>query len=53
MRYHTPMKTNHEKTLKLIFSDPVNGNIEWRLIEALRYRVKDAREFLKRIGVTP
>lgn len=84
------MKTKHKKTLKLIFTDPVNGNIEWRLIEALflaigcraiegsgssvtfekegirayfhrphpskealRYRVKDAREFLKKIGVTP
>ncbi len=84
------MKTKHEKTLRLIFTDPVNGNIEWRLIEALflavgcraiegkgsgvtfekegvrayfhrphpskealRYRVKDAREFLMNIGVTP
>lgn len=84
------MKTKHKKTLNTIFSDPVNGSIEWRMIEALlvalgcnviegsgssvtfekdgvrayfhrphpskeslRYRVKDAREFLKKIGVTP
>ena len=84
------MKTKNEKTLKTIFSDPLNGNIEWRMIEALfvalgcniiegsgssvtfekdgvrayfhrphpskeslRYRVKDAREFLKKLGVTP
>ncbi len=83
------MKTKHKKTLKVIFSDPVNGGVEWRHIEALlvalgcrviegsgssvtfekngirayfhrphpskealRYRVKDAREFLKKLGVT-
>lgn len=84
------MNTTHQKTLKAIFTDPVNGNIEWRKIEALfmalgaarteragstvsfvlndvradfhrphpdkaalRYRVKDARKFLKMAGVTP
>lgn len=84
------MKTKHKKILNMIFSDPVNGGIEWKKIEtlllglecqviegigssvtfekdgvrayfhrphpskeALRYRVKDAREFLRKIGVTP
>ena len=84
------MKTKHQKTLGIIFSDLVNGGIEWKQIEALmiavgcrviegsgssvtfekdgvrayfhrphpskealRYRVKDAREFLRKIGVTP
>jgi hypothetical protein len=84
------MKTKHQNTLGIIFSDPVNGGIEWKQIEALiiavgcrviegsgssvtfekdgvrayfhrphpskealRYRVKDAREFLRKIGVTP
>jgi len=75
--------------LRAVFTDPVNGNIEWRKIEALflalgavrteragsavsfvlndvradfhrphpdraalRYRVKDARSFLKQAGIT-
>ena len=87
--YHFYMNSKHHKTLKAIFTDPLNGNIEWRKIEALfiamgceivegrgsrisvffngsecafhrphpnkealRYRVKDAREFLTEIGVT-
>lgn len=29
------MKTKHQKTLALIFSRPVSGNIQWRDIEAL------------------
>ncbi len=29
------MNSKHRKTLKAIFTDPVNGNIEWRKIEAL------------------
>lgn len=29
------MNTKHRKTLELIFADPVNGNLEWRRIEAL------------------
>ena len=29
------MNSKHKKTLKAIFVDPVNGNIEWRRIEAL------------------
>ena len=29
------MQSKHRKTLNLIFTDPVNGNIEWRKIEAL------------------
>ncbi len=82
------MNSKHKKTLQLIFSEPVNGNIEWRKIEALfislgaekdegngsavtfilndkradfhrphpnkealRYRVKAAREFLEKAGV--
>ncbi len=29
------MHRKHQKTLKVIFADPVNGNIAWRKIEAL------------------
>lgn len=29
------MNRKHMRTLNRIFSDPVNGNIEWRRIEAL------------------
>jgi len=29
------LNSRHRKTLKAIFTDPVNGNIEWRKIEAL------------------
>ncbi len=29
------MKAKHKKTLKVIFSDPINGNIEWSKIETL------------------
>ncbi|PLX50672.1 MAG: HicA protein [Desulfobulbaceae bacterium] len=29
------MNASHRKTLKAVFADPVNGNIEWRKIEAL------------------
>jgi len=84
------MKAKHRKTLVTIFTDPVNGNMEWdkigaplvvlgcQVIEgtgssvtfekdgirayfhrphparaALRYRIKDAREFLKKLGETP
>ncbi len=84
------MKGRHKKTVAAIFSDPVNGNMEWSKIEALlvalgcrviegdgssvtfekdgirayfhrphparealRYRIKDAREFLKKLGVKP
>jgi hypothetical protein len=83
------MNSKHRKVLEAIFSDPVNGNIEWRKIEALflalgavrteragsavsfvlndvradfhrphpdkgalRYRMKDARKFLERAGIT-
>ncbi|MDL2275544.1 type II toxin-antitoxin system HicA family toxin [Desulfosarcina sp. OttesenSCG-928-G10] len=83
------MNSKHRKTLRLIFTDPVSGNIPFSDIEALlvavgaelstgrgsrirfdygeesvyfhrphpekealRYRVRDAREFLIRIGVT-
>lgn len=84
------MNNKHRRTLQAIFAEPVNGNLEWALIEALlltvgcnriegsgssvmfekdgarvffhrphprkaalRYRIKDARAFLRRIGVTP
>ncbi|MBF0200362.1 MAG: type II toxin-antitoxin system HicA family toxin [Desulfamplus sp.] len=84
------MNNKHKKTLDIVFTDPVNGNIEWRRIEslflalgavrtekagsavsfvlndfradfhrphpdkaALRYRVKDARKFLKLAGIKP
>jgi hypothetical protein len=29
------MNSKHRKTLKAVFSNPVNGNIEWSKIEAL------------------
>jgi hypothetical protein len=29
------MKAKHKRTLSLIFSDPINGNIEWGKVEAL------------------
>lgn len=29
------VNSKHKKTLKAIFTGPVNGNIEWRKIEAL------------------
>ncbi len=29
------MNRRHERTLRAVFADPVNGNIEWRRIEAL------------------
>lgn len=84
------VNSKHRKTLQAIFAEPVNGNLEWSLIEALllavgctkvegsgssvmfekdgaraffhrphprkaalRYRIKDARAFLQRIGVMP
>ena len=90
MRYRLNMKAKHKKTLLTIFTDPVNGNMEWDKIEALlvaigcqvvegtgssvtfekdgirayfhrphparaalRYRIKGAREFLKKLGERP
>lgn len=84
------MNAKHRKTLLAIFANPVDGNLEWRRIEALfaalgcqiiegngssvtiekdgirayfhrphpdkaalRYRVKDARDFLLKLGVQP
>ena len=84
------MKSKHLKTLKAIFCNPVNGNIQWNKIESLfialgcrviegtgssvtfekkgirpyfhrphpakkslRYRIKDARNFLTKIGAKP
>jgi len=84
------MKAKYKKILVAIFTDPVDGNMEWAKIEALlvalgcrviegagssvtfekdgirayfhrphptkaalRYRIKDAREFLKKLGETP
>lgn len=84
------MNSKQRRTLSAIFTEPVNGNLEWRSIEsllvalgcqviegsgsrvtfilngqrldlhrphprkeALRYRVKDVREFLRRAGVIP
>lgn len=83
-----PMNNKQKKTLEAIFTDPVNGNLEWRKIEsllialeaemvegngsrvlfklndekldihrphpgkeALKYRVKDVRNFLINTGV--
>ncbi len=84
------MNSKQQKILEAIFSNPVNGNIEWRKIEylflelgakkdegngsavtfilndkradfhrphpnteALRYRIKAAREFFEKAGITP
>ena len=84
------MNSKQRRTLSAIFTEPVNGNLDWRSIEsllvalgcqviegsgsrvtfilngqrldlhrphprkeALRYRVKDVREFLRRAGVIP
>ena len=84
------MNKNHQRILKSIFDNPVNGAMNWSEIEslliaigcrviegkgssvtferngikvffhrphpqkeALRYRVKDARLFLQKIGVKP
>ena len=84
------MNSTQRKTLESIFREPVNGNMEWRKIEALflalgaekdegkgsavtfflngqradfhrphpekealRYRVKAARQFLMNAGVKP
>ncbi|MBK1618185.1 type II toxin-antitoxin system HicA family toxin [Lamprobacter modestohalophilus] len=84
------MNSKHRKTLETIFSEPVNGNLEWSRIEALliavgclviegsgsavtfekagrkanfhrphprkealKYRVKQVREYLQQLGVTP
>ncbi|MDD2853178.1 MAG: type II toxin-antitoxin system HicA family toxin [Desulfuromonadaceae bacterium] len=33
------MNSKHRKTLEVIFSNPVNGNIEWSRIEALMIAV--------------
>ncbi len=84
------ISNKHHKTLEVIFSNPIQGNIEWRRIEALfvalgcdviegsgsrvtfllkghrrdfhrphpskealRYRVREARDFLIEAGITP
>lgn len=89
--YHQhSVNAKHRRTLAALFCTPVNGNLEWRKIEALlvalgaqviegegsrvtfllngkradfhrphpgqealRYRVKAAREFLEQAGVKP
>jgi hypothetical protein len=84
------MNSKHRKILTAIFTDPINGNMEWREIEsllvaigcrivegkgssvtfekdglratfhrphpdkaALRYRVKDVRNFLAELRIKP
>ena len=84
------MNNKHRKTLQALFTDPVNGAIEWARIEALllavgcrviegsgssvtfekdtyrayfhrphpekealRYRVRAAREYLQTLGIKP
>ncbi len=37
------MNSKHRKTLKTIFTDPINGNIEWRKIEALLLAIGASR----------
>ncbi|MFB1487514.1 MULTISPECIES: type II toxin-antitoxin system HicA family toxin [unclassified Thiocapsa] len=84
------MNSRHRKTREAIFTEPVNGNLEWSRIEALlvavgclviegsgsgvtfekvgrkanfhrpdprkealKYRVKQVREYLTQLGMTP
>ena len=84
------MNSKHQRTLRLVFADPIDGAIEWPKIEsllraigcrviegsgssvtfernglrayfhrphprreALRYRVRDARMFLEKLGIRP
>jgi hypothetical protein len=57
------VNSKQRRTLEAVWSDPVNGNIEWARIEsfhpprpdkeALRYRVKAVRELLERMGTKP
>ena len=84
------MNSKQRRTLEAVWSDPINGNIEWARIEsllvalgcrmaegpgssvtfewqgrrasfhrphlgkeALRYRVRAAREWLERMGIKP
>jgi hypothetical protein len=34
-QYHAGMKRKNQRTLELIFSRPVSGNVPWRDVEAL------------------
>lgn len=84
------MNSKHQRTLRLVFADPIDGAIEWSKIgsllrtmgcrviagsassvtfernglrayfhrphprrEALRYRVRNARTFLDKLGIKP
>ena len=48
------MNSRHRRTLEALFAEPINGNLEWRHIEALfRARGCNARTFLRRIGAAP
>ncbi|MBU0567836.1 type II toxin-antitoxin system HicA family toxin [bacterium] len=48
------MKRRHQKTLELIFSRPVSGNVKWRdvvsLLEALGGEVDESRQG-SRVGI--
>jgi len=48
------MKRKHQKTLELIFSRPVSGNVKWRdvisLLEVLGAEVDESREG-SRVGI--
>ncbi len=37
------MNNKHKKTLKAIFANPINGNIEWKKIESLLLALGAAR----------
>lgn len=37
------MNSRHLKTLEQVFADPLNGNLEWRRIEALLMAVGSTR----------
>ncbi len=84
------MNSKQRKTLKVVFTDPVSGSVEWAAVESLliaagcvviegsgsrvrfecrgviasfhrphpakeakRYQVRDAREYLTKLGVKP
>ena len=47
-----PINSQQRKTLGAIFTDPVNGNIEWRMIESL-FPVSTNFQFIAAISKQP
>ena len=46
------MNSRHRKTLSAVFSDPVDGNMEWRHIEALVVALGATKDEGQGSGVT-